>query len=111
MDISDMGRGDVRPGGMVDLGAHEEDGPVTWETLCSPRCESRDGEPGTKPRRIRASERTRNPAKKKRSPRGKLTARGTKAEADGDRESEGRIRAMTLGNRVTWSQPSEGGPC
>ena len=36
-DYTENGRGVVAPGGVVDHGTHEEDGPGTWETLVSPR--------------------------------------------------------------------------
>ncbi len=40
------GLGDGRPGGVSDRGTHEEDGPVTWEILFTPRRDERpDGEP------------------------------------------------------------------
>lgn len=31
------GEGGVASGGVFDHGTHEEDGPVTWETLVSPQ--------------------------------------------------------------------------
>ena len=36
-DRTESGRGVVAPGGVVDHGTHEEDGPGTWDPLVSPR--------------------------------------------------------------------------
>jgi hypothetical protein len=38
--LTDMGEGRRAPGGVIDHGTHEEDGPGTWEALVSPREES-----------------------------------------------------------------------
>jgi len=62
------------------------------------------GEPVTRLRRTtrwRAHVSSAHAAQKKRSQRGRPSARGTGATADGGRESEGCIRAWTLGNRVS----------
>jgi hypothetical protein len=36
-DLCDMGKEGIVSGGVYDQGTHEEDGPVTWEALASPR--------------------------------------------------------------------------
>jgi hypothetical protein len=57
-----MGEGRSAPGGVLDHGTQEEDGPGTWEVLAF---------------------------LEKRLHRGRPSARGTGAAADGVRESEG----------------------
>ena len=77
------GRGAL--GGVLDCGTIEEDGPVTWETLSSPRddCGSRSAAPrssegdGVLKVHPEAREEARH------LPRGRPKARGTGAEADG----------------------------
>jgi hypothetical protein len=39
-----IGQGGGISGGVFDQGTHEEDGPVTWEALASPRQTSGDAE-------------------------------------------------------------------
>jgi hypothetical protein len=109
-----VGRGGVVSGGVFDHGTHDEDGPVTWEALASPRripVRRRVGDPSP----------THDPSAGTRvvGPRGtdqasasrEATARGTEAGADGGRESEGGIRAVTSGNGLArWTRPSTGGP-
>src|SRR5439155_11927718 len=61
------------------------------------------GEPVTRLRRTtrwRAHVSSAHAAQKKRPQRGRPSARGTGATAEGGRESEGCIRVWTLGNRV-----------
>ena len=87
-------------GGVVSHGMRQEDGPVTWETLPPPRSGSDNAE-----RSVLVLRRlyVREPCavgEEKRSLRGKVVARGTGAAADGRRESEDRIGAMTSGNGV-----------
>jgi hypothetical protein len=36
-DLTAMGKGRYAPGGVVDHGTREEDGPETWEALILPR--------------------------------------------------------------------------
>jgi hypothetical protein len=88
----------ARPARCSTTARAQEDDPVTWETLAPPRERTAHGEPDPNLRRPRAGARARKPIKKKRSPRGRPKARGTGAEAEGTRESEGRIGAMTVGN-------------
>ncbi len=42
----EMGEESTAPGGVLDHGTQEEDGPVTWETLTFPRMIRVDGETG-----------------------------------------------------------------
>jgi len=107
-------------GGVVDCGTAEEDGPVTWETPDCPVGRSgrrRTGDPlrravGCKrtdgrPRGVKATgHRTNACATGKAQPR----ANRRRAEAAG--ESDGRIRAMKVGNGFgTRTQRSKGGQC
>ena len=91
-------------GGVFDHSTHEEDGPVTWEALASPR-----RNPGVAESRCVVSGARRGGgctcrrptwAENKRPPRGRLLARGTEATAEGGRESEGCRGAWTSGNGV-----------
>jgi hypothetical protein len=103
-------------GGVLDHGTYEEDGPVTWEALASPRQSpvlrrAGDSSPthgtyaGTRVVGL-TRHRTRSPH------RGRSQARGTGAVAEGGRESEGCIGAMTSGNGLaSRTRPSKGGPC
>jgi hypothetical protein len=91
-------------GGVFDHSTHEEDGPGTWEALAFPRrnsgvAESRCVVSGA--RRVGGCP-CRRPtwASNKRPPRGRSLARGTGAAAEGGRESEGCIGALTSGNGV-----------
>ena len=87
---------------MVDFGTHEEDGPGTWEIPVLPRELPANGGPDPNPSGPRSfGERmiweVKEPAH---SLGGRPDARGTGATADEAGKSEGRIRAMTLGNGV-----------
>ena len=42
----EMGEENTVPGGVLDHGTQEEDGPATWETLAFPRVNRADGETG-----------------------------------------------------------------
>jgi hypothetical protein len=94
--------GDVS-GGVFGHGTDEEDGPGTWEALASPR-------PIPALRRAGVSSPTHDAfagarvvghlAQNKRLHRGRPLARGTGAVAEGGRESEGGIGAVTPGNGV-----------
>src|SRR5215831_17181437 len=70
------------------------------------------GEPVTRLRRTTRWGAHVSSAQHKRLHRGRPLARGTGAVADGDRESEGCIGAMTSGNGGhARTRPSKGGPC
>ena len=112
-----MGEERVAPGGVLHHGTYEEDGPVTWEALVSPRefpVLRRAGDPSPKPVRLAGARAgRRGNRQKKRLPqevgrwRGEPEPRPKEA-----RESEGRIRALTSGNLLaTRTRPSKGGPC
>ena len=91
-------------GGVFDHGTYEEDGPVTWEALASPRYTPalrRAGDPSPTHDTLRAHVSSALEAQNKRPQRGRPSARGTGAVAEGGRESEGCIRAVTSGNRGT----------
>src|SRR5262249_13324316 len=102
-------------GGVFDHGTHEEDGPVTWEALASPRHTPvwrRAGDESPTHGTLRAHVSSAQEAQNKRPHRGRLLARGTGAVAEGGRESEGCIGAVTSGNGMaTRTRPSKGGPC
>jgi hypothetical protein len=114
--LRELGEEGAISGGVFDHSTYAEDGLVPWEALASPRrysglaerrCPVSDarhvgGRTGRRPLR----------AQHKHPPRGRLLARGTGAVADRGRASEGGIRALTSGNRVSpWTRPSTGGPC
>jgi len=81
-------------GGVLDCGTAEEDGPVTWETPDRPVGGN--------------VEAYRNGA----CPTGKARPRANWRRAEAAGESEGRIRAMMVGNGFgTRTQRSKGGPC
>jgi len=91
-------------GGVFDHGTHEEDGPVTWEALASPRHTPvlrRAGDPSPTHDTLVSARVVGYQAQNKRLQRGRPLARGTGAVADGGRESEGCIRAWTSRNGVT----------
>lgn len=82
---TDTGQGREAPGGVVGCGTVEQDGPVTWETLVSPRGNTGDvGSRRPDPSPQRACGRARGGEKNERPPPGRRQARGTGAEADGD---------------------------
>ena len=88
-------------GGVFDHGTHEEDGPGTWEALASPRhipALRRAGESSPTHDAFAGARVVGHQAQNKRLHRGRPLARGTRAVADGGRESEGCIRAVTSGN-------------
>src|SRR5215510_272168 len=88
-------------GGVFDHGTHEEDGPGTWEALASPRpipVLRRAGELSPTHDAFAGARVVGHQAQNKRLHRGRPLARGTGAVADGGRESEGCIRAVTSGN-------------
>ena len=79
-------------GGVFDHGTYEEDGPVTWEALASPRpipASRRAGDPSPTHDTVRAHVSAAPWAQNKRPHRGRPLARGTGAVAEGGRESEG----------------------
>ena len=102
-------------GGVFDHGTHEEDGPATWEALASPRHTPvlrRAGDESPTHGTLRAHGSSAQEAQNKRPHRGRPLARGTGAVAEGGRESEGCIGALTSGNGMpTRTRPSKGGPC
>jgi hypothetical protein len=90
-------------GGVFDHGTHEEDGPGTWEALASPRpipALRRAGESSPTHDAFAGARVVGHSAQNKRLHRGRPLARGTGAVADGGRESEGCIGAVTSGNGV-----------
>ena len=90
-------------GGVFDHGTYEEDGPVTWEALASPRhipVLRRAGDPSPTHDTWRAHVSSASQAQNKRPQRGRPHARGTRAVAEGGRESEGGIGASKSGNGV-----------
>jgi hypothetical protein len=90
-------------GGVFDHGTDEEDGPGTWEALASPRhipASRRAGESSPTHDAFAGARVVGHSAQNKRLHRGRPLARGTGAVADGGRESEGCIRAVTSGNGV-----------
>ena len=97
-----MGEEGYVSGGVFDHGTYEEDGPGTWEALASPRpipASRRAGESSPTHDAFAGARVVGHSAQNKRLHRGRPLARGTGAVADGGRESEGCIRAWTLGNR------------
>jgi len=99
-----LGEEGMVSGGVFDHGTHEEDGPVTWEALASPRhtpVMRGAGDPSPTHGTLRTHVSSAQEAQNKRPHRGRPLARGTGAVAEGGRESEGCIRALTSGNRVT----------
>ena len=99
-----MGEERLVSGGVFDHGTYEEDGPVTWEALASPRhtpALRRAGDPSPTHDMVRAPVSSAVEAQNTRPQRGRPSARGTGAVAAGGRESEGCIRAVTSGNRGT----------
>ena len=102
-------------GGVFDHGTHEEDGPATWEALASPRHTPvlrRAGDESPTHDTLASARVVGLMAQNKRPHRGRPSARGTGAVADGGRESEGCIGALTSGNGMaTRTRPSKGGPC
>ncbi len=107
-------------GGVVDCGTAEEDGPVTWETPDCPVGRSGRRRTGDPLRRAIGGKRTdgrprdgnvevhRNSA----CPAGKVRPRANRRRAEAAGESDGRIRAMKVGNGFgARTQRSEGGQC
>ncbi len=106
----------IESGGVLHHGTHEEDGPVTWESLSllgrSGRAESRlliseAGEIAG----ARAGRRTNRQNKRLPHEVGRWQGE-PKLRPKGVRESEGCVRALTSGNWLaTRTRPSKGGPC
>ena len=99
-----MGEERIISGGVFDQGTDEEDGPVTWEALASPRhlpVWRRAGDPSPTHDTLAGARVVGHREQHKRPQRGRPLARGTGAVAEGGRESEGGRGAMTSGNRVT----------
>ena len=95
-----MGEERFAPGGVLDHGTQEEDGPGTWETLVLLDKIRSHGESGD-PFSDAFAQADRAAGGKEKCPhRGRPLARGTGAEADGARESEGCKVASTSGNGV-----------
>ena len=107
-------------GGVFDCGTAEEDGPVTWETPDCPVGRSGRRRTGDPLRRAAGGKRTgdrprdenvevhRNNA----CPTGKARPRANRRRAEAAGESEGRTRAMMVGNGFgARTQRSKGGPC
>ena len=95
-----MGEERIAPGGVLDHGTQEEDGPGTWETLAFldiTRTHGESGDPSPTP--FAQADRAQS-GEEKRSHRGRPLARETGAAADGARESEGCKVAWTSGNGV-----------
>jgi hypothetical protein len=91
-------------------GTYEEDGPVTWEILSSPRENAASRSAAPEAPRVKAFWRcTRRPAKKKHLPRGRPKARGTGAEAEGCQEVGGPHMSDDGGEgRGKTTHPSKG---
>jgi hypothetical protein len=110
-----LGEEGMVSGGVFDHGTHEEDGPVTWEALASPRhtpVMRRAGDPSPTHGTWRTHVSSAQEAQNKRPHRGRPLARGTGAVAEGGRASEGCIRALTSGNGGNArTRPSKGSPC
>ncbi len=95
-----MGEERFAPGGVLDHGTQEEDGPGTWETLVLLDKIRSHGESGDLFSDALAQADRVSGGKEKCPHRGRPLARGTGAEVDGTRESEGRKVALTSGNGV-----------
>jgi len=107
-------------GGVGDRGAAEEDGPVTWETPVRPFGSPGNGGPETPSDAPSASS---GPAAGLRGSdagrhrtyawaNGKAWPREDRRRAEATGESDGRVRAMKVGNRRgTGTQRSKGGQC
>ena len=95
-----MGEERIAPGGVLDHGTQEEDGPGTWEALVFLDNFRSHGESGDLFSDARAQADRAQGGKEKRPHRGRPSARGTGVMADGTRESEGCKVAVTSGNGV-----------
>ncbi len=95
-----MGEGRLAPGGVLDHGTQEEDGPGTWEALVLLDSFRSHGESGDPFSDALAHADRASSDKEKRPHRGRPLARETGAAADGARESEGCKVASTSGNGV-----------
>ena len=95
-----MGEERFAPGGVLDHGTQEEDGPGTWEALVLLDRTRSHGESGDHFSDAFAQADRAVGGQEKRPHRGRPQARGTGAEADGARESEGCKVALTSGNGV-----------
>ena len=86
MTSASVGKEGFISGGVFDQGTHEENGPVTWEALASPRhipVWRRAGDPSPTHNTWRVHVLSAYEAQKKRPQRGRPPARGTRAVADG----------------------------
>jgi hypothetical protein len=101
-------------GGVCDHGTDAADGPGTWEALASPRYPlvwRRAGAPSPPHDPGWAHVSSAATAQNQRPQRGRPHARGTRAVAEGGRESAGGIGALTSGNGGhARTRPSQGGP-
>ena len=95
-----MGEERFAPGGVLDHGTQEEGGPGTWEALVLLDSTRSHGESGDLFSDAFAQADRAVGGQEKRPHRGRPQARGTGAEADGARESEGCEVASTSGNGV-----------
>jgi hypothetical protein len=97
-----IGRDDGDTGGVADHGTFAIGEPVTWETLIFPREEYRcHGDPATNLRRASVSDAREARPRTSIRRRGRPQARDDRSRAPTEiRESEGRVRATTPGNRV-----------
>jgi len=95
-----MGEERSAPGGVLDHGTQEEDGPGTWEALAFLDGFRSHGESGDPFSGARAQADGALGGEEKRPHRGRPLARGTGAAADEARESEGCEVAVTSGNGV-----------
>ncbi len=95
-----MGEERFALGGVLDHGTQEEDGPDTWEALAFLDNFRSHGESGDPCSDALAQADRVTGGKEKCPHRGRPLARGTGAEADGARESEGCKVASTSGNGV-----------
>ena len=95
-----MGEERFAPGGVLDHGTQEEDGPGTWETLVLLDNTRSHGESGDLFSDAFAQADRAAGGQEKRPHRGRPLARGTGAAADGARESEDCKVALTSGNGV-----------
>ncbi len=100
-------------GGVLHHGTLEEDGPVTWEALVSPRefpVLRRAGDPSPKPVRLQVhapAAEAQPSAEQAPAPGGRPRARGTEATAEGGKGVGGLHRSFDVGELVGNSDPAE----
>ncbi len=111
--VTEMGEGAARLAECTTSARNTEDSPVTWETPVSPR--ERNGQRRTGPESPRPgtpADARAEPSRRSICSTGRLKRGEPKRRPMETRESEDRIRAMTLGKSCcTSTQASKGGPC